>query len=93
MPELSDEAKKEVRDFQGSRQGTRRSAWRKKGDPLFPEHKPLSFLMVPHAAAPSALPWRTFPRITRELQDHDHSSAVLTVLRRGPTPERPRTRP
>ena len=36
----------------------------------------------------------TFPRITRELrQDHDHTSAVPTVLQRGPTPERPRTRP
>jgi hypothetical protein len=36
----------------------------------------------------------TFPRITRELrQDHDHTSAVLTVLQGGPRPERPRTRP
>jgi hypothetical protein len=30
---------------------TSKREWRKKGDPLFPEHKPLSFLMVPHAAA------------------------------------------
>jgi hypothetical protein len=39
--------------------------------------------------------WNPFvARITRELhQDHDHSSAVLTVLQGGPTPERPRTRP
>jgi hypothetical protein len=39
--------------------------------------------------------WNPFvQRLTRELrQDHDHSSAVLTVLQRGPTPERRRTRP
>jgi hypothetical protein len=36
----------------------------------------------------------TFPQITRELrQDHDHTSAVLTVLQGGPRPERLRTRP
>jgi hypothetical protein len=36
----------------------------------------------------------TFPQITRELrQDHDHTSAVLTVLQGGPRPERFRTRP
>jgi hypothetical protein len=33
-----------------------RDEWCNKGDPLFPEHKPLSFLMVLPATAPSALP-------------------------------------
>jgi hypothetical protein len=54
----------------------------------------ISFEAFRRTVRPGML-WNPFvARITRELrQDHDHSSAVLTVLQGGPTPEPRRTLP
>jgi len=49
------------------------------------------FRGTPAATATATCVEQVLNRVPR--QDHDHSSAVLTVLQRGPTPERPRTRP